>query len=150
MDTQYKFDVLLVEDNPGDVRLIKEALKESRLLKELHVVEDGIEAMAFLYKKDRYQSVATPHLILLDLNLPKKDGRKLLREIKSDDLLRKIPVVVLSSSESPVDIVYSYNNNANCYISKPLDLDQFNKAVSDIENFWLGLAKLPLSNNNGK
>ncbi|MFH1440474.1 MAG: response regulator [Candidatus Omnitrophota bacterium] len=135
--------ILLVEDNPGDVRLIREALKESAVLKQLFVVEDGVEAMAFLRKQGKYAQSPSVCLIILDLNLPKKDGREVLTEIKKDDKLRIIPVIVLTSSEAEDDINKTYYHYANCYISKPPELIQFIKVVLSIENFWLTLAKLP-------
>ncbi len=135
--------ILLVEDNPGDVRLIKEALKESAVLKQLFVVEDGVEAMAFLRKQEKYSQSPSVCLIILDLNLPKKDGREVLMEIKKDEKLRIIPVVVLTSSEAQDDIQKTYYHYASCYITKPPDLIQFIKVVLSIESFWLTLAKLP-------
>ncbi len=136
-------DILLVEDNPGDVRLAKEALKESKLLNKLCQVGDGIEAMAFLRQEGKYSNVPRPDLILLDLNLPRKDGREVLAEIKADETLKRIPVVILTVSRAEDDILKSYNLHANCYISKPFDLDQFNRVVKSIENFWFSIVKLP-------
>jgi len=134
---------LLVEDNPGDVRLTQEAMKEGKVLNELHVVGDGIEALAFLRKQDKYTRAARPDLILLDLNLPKKDGREVLAEIKEDPNLRRIPVVVLTVSKAEEDIIRTYDLHANCYVTKPVDLEQFIKAVRAIEDFWLCIVKLP-------
>jgi len=139
-------EILLVEDNPGDARLAKEALKESKLINNLHHVIDGVEAMDFLNKKGIYSKSIRPDLILLDLNLPRKDGREVLAEIKNDDSLKRIPVVILTISQAEEDILKSYNLHANCFISKPIDLDQFIKVVKSIEDFWLTIVKLP----NGK
>ncbi len=136
-------EILLVEDNPGDVRLTKEALKEGKILNNLNVVTDGVEAVAFLRREGNYTSAPRPELILLDLNLPKKDGREVLAEIKKDPSLKLIPVVILTSSAAEQDIVKSYNLHANCYVTKPVDLDQFIEVVKSIENFWLAVVKLP-------
>jgi len=136
-------EILLVEDNPGDVRLTKEALNEGKVLNKLHVVEDGMEALAFLNGEGKYADVPRPELILLDLNLPKKDGRDVLAEIKANGDLKRIPVVVLTSSQAEEDIIKSYELNANCYIAKPVDLDQFIKVVKSIDDFWLNIVKLP-------
>jgi len=136
-------EILLVEDNPGDVRLTREALKEGKVLNNLDVVEDGIEALAFLNREDKYADAPRPELILLDLNLPKKDGRDVLAEIKANGDLKRIPVVVLTSSQAEEDIIKSYELNANCYIAKPVDFDQFIKVVKSIDNFWLNIVKLP-------
>src|SRR5918996_845764 len=135
--------VLLVEDNPGDVRLTKEALKEGKLLNQLTVVGDGVEALSFLRKEGIYADALQPELILLDLNLPKKDGREVLAEIKADPNLRRIPVVVLTTSGAEQDILESYNLHANCYVKKPVDLDAFIEVVRSIDNFWLAIVKLP-------
>ncbi len=137
--------ILLVEDNPGDVRLTEEALKEGKVLNSLNVVEDGIEALSFLRKEGNYADVETPDIILLDLNLPKMDGRELLAAIKSDENLRRIPVVVLTTSKADEDILNAYNLHANCYITKPVDMDQFIEVVKCIENFWFTVVKLPSS-----
>jgi CheY-like chemotaxis protein len=136
-------DILLVEDNPADVRLTQENFKEGKILNNLHVVKDGEEAMAFLHRKDKYADAVRPDLILLDLNLPKKDGREVLAEIKTDEELKSIPVVILTISKAEEDILKSYNLHANCYIIKPIDIEQFNKIVRSIEDFWLTLVKLP-------
>jgi len=136
-------EILLVEDNPGDIRLIKEALKESKLKNNLNVVGDGIEAMAYLYKQGKYKSKPTPNLILLDLNLPKKDGREVLAEIKENPILKIIPVVILTTSLAENDILLSYNHHANCYIKKPVELNVFFKVVKNIGIFWFNLVKLP-------
>lgn len=136
-------DILLVEDNPADVRLTQENFKEGKILNNLHVVKDGEEAMAFLHRKGKYADAVRPDLILLDLNLPKKDGREVLAEIKTDEELKSIPVVILTISKAEEDILKSYNLHANCYIIKPIDIEQFNKIVRSIEDFWLTLVKLP-------
>lgn len=136
-------DILLVEDNPGDARLAKRALERSKIRNQLHIVQDGVQAMAFLKRQGAYAAAPRPDVILLDLNLPKKDGREVLAEIKDDVHLRRIPVVILTSSEAEQDIVRSYDLHANAYISKPLDLEQFVAVVQSIENFWLTIVKLP-------
>ncbi|MCF6154585.1 MAG: response regulator [Candidatus Brocadia sp.] len=136
-------EILLVEDSPGDVRLTQEALKEAKMRNNLHIVGDGVEAMSFLRKKDKYANAPRPDLILLDLNLPKKDGREVLAEIKSEEDLKSIPVVVLTISKSEEDILRSYNLHANCYVTKPIDFDQFTTVVKAIENFWFTIVKLP-------
>ena len=147
MDTYHDLgkpiDILLVEDNEGDARLAKEALKESKLHNVLHFTTDGEEASDFLRKIGKYSDAPRPDLILLDLNLPKKDGRELLAEIKSDPDLKRIPVVILTISKAEEDIIKTYNLHANCYITKPLDLEQFMKVVKSIEEFWLTIVKLP-------
>jgi two-component system, chemotaxis family, response regulator Rcp1 len=135
--------VLLVEDNPGDVRLTKEALKEGKLLNQLTVVGDGVEALSFLRKEGKYADAIKPELILLDLNLPKKDGREVLAEIKADPKLRRIPVVVLTTSSAEEDILKIYDLHANCFITKPVDLEQFMGVVKSIEDFWVSVVKLP-------
>lgn len=136
-------EILLVEDNPGDVRLTREALKDGKIVNNLHVAEDGVDALAFLRREGKYHNAVRPELILLDLNLPKKDGREVLAEIKADEALKRIPVVVLTSSAAEQDIVKSYNLHANCYVTKPVDLDQFINVVKSIEHFWLTVVKLP-------
>jgi two-component system, chemotaxis family, response regulator Rcp1 len=136
-------EVLLVEDNPGDVRLTREALKEGKVSNNLAVAENGVEALAYLRREGQYVDSVRPDLILLDLNLPRKDGREVLEEIKADASLRNIPVVVLTSSEAEQDILRAYELHANCYISKPVDLDQFVKVVKSIEDFWFTIVKLP-------
>jgi chemotaxis family two-component system response regulator Rcp1 len=141
--TSRPVDILLVEDNPGDVRLTLEALRDSKMSNNMNVVEDGAEAMAFLRQEGEYANAPRPDVILLDLNLPKKDGREVLAEIKTDENLRCIPVVVLTTSQAEEDILRTYNLQANCYVTKPLDLDQFIKVVRSIEEFWLTIVKLP-------
>ncbi len=136
-------EILLVEDNPGDVRLTREALKDGKIVNNLHVAEDGVEALAYLRREGEYSDAVRPELILLDLNLPKKDGREVLAEIKADKDLRRIPVVILTSSAAEQDIVKSYNLHANCYVTKPVDLDQFINVVKSIEYFWLTVVRLP-------
>ena len=140
---QRSIEILLVEDNPGDVRLTEEALKEGKVSNRLSVVPDGVEAIEYLRKRGDYASAATPDLVLLDLNLPRMDGREVLNEIKSDDDLKRIPVVVLTSSKAEEDILKVYNLHANCYITKPMDLNQFIKVVKSIEDFWFTIVKLP-------
>jgi chemotaxis family two-component system response regulator Rcp1 len=136
-------EILLVEDNPGDVRLTLETLKDSKLLNHMSVVNDGVEAMAFLRHEGQYVQATRPDLILLDLNLPKKDGREVLAEIKTDAHLRRIPVVVLTTSSADRDINTMYDLHANCYITKPVNLDQFGDVVRAIEGFWFTIVKLP-------
>ena len=136
-------EILLVEDNPGDVRLTKEALKEGRFANRINVAVDGFEAMAFLRREGKYANASRPDLILLDLNLPKKNGREVLAEIKADSNLKRIPVVVLTSSQAEKDIVATYNLHANCYITKPVDFEQFICVVRSIEDFWFAVVKLP-------
>lgn len=136
-------EILLVEDNPGDVRLTQEALKEGRLWNHLAVARDGMEAVDYLHQSGSFQKAVRPDLILLDLNLPKKDGREVLAEIKSDDRLKSIPVVILTTSRADEDIVRSYKLHANCYISKPVDFQQFASVVRSIEDFWFTVVKLP-------
>jgi chemotaxis family two-component system response regulator Rcp1 len=136
-------EVLLVEDNPGDVRLTMEALKEGKMLNHVNVVGDGVEALSFLRRQDKYDCAVRPDVILLDLNLPKKDGREVLAEIKTDPDLRRIPVVILTTSAAEQDILKTYDLHANCYITKPVDLEQFIRVVKLIEDFWLTIVKLP-------
>jgi len=136
-------EILLVEDNAGDVRLTCEALKDGKVSNNLRVVRDGVEALAYLRHEGKYAQAATPDLILLDLNLPKKDGREVLAAIKADPDLRRIPVVVLTTSEGEEDVLRAYSLNANCYITKPVDLDQFIRVVRSIESFWFTVVRLP-------
>ncbi len=140
-------DILLVEDSKADVRLTREALKDGKLKINLDVVYDGEEALAFLKKQGKYKDVLKPDLILLDLNLPKKEGKEVLREIKIDEDLKRIPVVILTVSKDEEDILKTYDLGANCFITKPVGLEQFIKVVKSIENFWFMIAKLPA---NGK
>lgn len=143
MNDSQPVHVLLVEDNPADVRLTREVLADGKITNTLHVVADGEEAMAFLRNNGPFASAPRPDLILLDLNLPKKDGREVLAEVKSDPSLKLIPVVILTTSRSDRDILESYNLHANCYISKPVDLLQFMEVVRTIEDFWLSIVRLP-------
>ena len=136
-------EILLVEDNPGDARLTLEAFKEGKVINNLTVIHDGVEALAYLRREGRHATAVTPDLILLDLNLPKMDGREVLAAIKEDPSLRSIPVVVLTTSASQDDVARAYGQHANCYITKPVDLDQFLRVVQSIENFWLSLVRLP-------
>lgn len=136
-------EILLVEDNPGDVRLTQEMLKGSKILNRLSAVGDGEEAMAFLLRQGEYAEAPRPDLILLDLNLPRKDGGEVLAQIKTDARLKRIPVVVLTSSDAEQDILRSYDLHANCYVTKPVDLEQFIKVIKIIEEFWLTIVKLP-------
>jgi chemotaxis family two-component system response regulator Rcp1 len=136
-------EILLVEDNLGDARLAEEALKDCKIHNNLYHVEDGVEALRFLRRQDNYQDVPIPDLILLDLNLPRKDGREVLAEIKEDPELRLVPVVVLTTSEAERDLVKTYDLHANAYVVKPIDLDRFIEVVEAIENFWFTIVKLP-------
>ena len=137
------FRILLVEDSLADVRLTQEALKDAKLLHELDIVNDGVEAMSYLLQKDDYVDAMRPDIILLDLNLPKKDGREVLEEIKSSESLKIIPVVVLTTSQTEEDVLRSYNLHANCYVTKPVDISKFTNIVKSIESFWLTIVKLP-------
>lgn len=136
-------EILLVEDNPGDVRLTIEALKEGKVRNRLSVARDGVEALAFLRRQGPHAGSTRPDLILLDLNLPRKDGREVLAEIKEDSSLRRIPVVVLTTSKAEEDILRTYDLHANCYITKPVDLEQFISVVRSIDDFWLSVVRLP-------
>ena len=142
-------EILLVEDNPGDADLAREALENGKLLNNLYVVEDGEKAMAFLKNEGQYAALPRPDLVLLDLNLPRKDGREVLAEIKADDDLKRIPVVILTTSAAEEDILRSYNLHANCYVTKPIDLNQFLKVVKSIEDFWLSIVALPPNGSEG-
>ena len=135
-------EILLVEDNPGDARLTREALRDAKVRNNLHVVPDGVEALAFLRRQGKHAAVPKPDLILLDLNLPKMDGREVLEEIKQDDQLRHIPIVILTTSQAEKDIIESYRLRANAFVTKPVDLEQFLKVVQSIEHFWLEIVKL--------
>ena len=136
-------DILLIEDNDGDVRLIQEALKERKVFNKIYVTRDGEEATLFLKREGKYQDVPHPDLILLDLNLPKKDGREVLKEIKEDKNLRRIPVIVLSTSRAEEDILKTYDLHVNCFISKPVDFNEFLRVIKHIEDFWLCIVHLP-------
>lgn len=142
-DDWHAIEILLVEDNPGDVELTREALNAAKVSNRLHVVDDGAEAVDFLFKRGRFADAPRPDIILLDLNLPKKDGRQVLSEIKAEAGLAQIPVVVLTTSQAEEDIVRAYQLHANCYISKPVDFNQFLRIVASIEEFWLSVVKLP-------
>ena len=139
-------EILLVEDNPGDVRLTKEALKEGKVYSNLHWAKDGVEALEFLNNRGKFATSPRPDIILLDLNLPKKDGREVLQDIKNDERLKRIPVVILTTSKAEEDVLKSYNLHANCYVTKPVDLEQFIVVVKSIDMFWLTVVTLP----NGK
>jgi CheY-like chemotaxis protein len=136
-------EILMVEDNPGDVRLTQEALKEGKVWNNLRVVEDGEAALDYLFRRGPYAQATRPDLVLLDLNLPRKDGREVLSVIKTDDVLKTIPVVILTTSQAEEDVARAYNLSANCYISKPVDFQQFIKIIRTIEEFWLTIVTLP-------
>jgi chemotaxis family two-component system response regulator Rcp1 len=136
-------NILLIEDSQGDVRLVQEALKEGKLHNRLFVARDGVEGLDFLLKREKYQEALRPDLILLDLNMPRKDGREVLTVLKQHEDLKRIPVVILTTSTSEADILKTYNLHANCYIVKPLNLDEFIRVVRSIESFWLSIVKLP-------
>lgn len=140
---EHEADILLVEDNPADVDLTRESLEASRILSNLHVTSDGVEAMDFLLQRNEYSDAPEPDLVLLDLNLPRKDGRDVLRECKQDDRLRRIPIVVLTSSEAEADIARAYDLHANSYVVKPVDLDGFLEILQGLEAFWLRVVTLP-------
>jgi len=146
----HPIEILLVEDSPGDARLASEALQDAKVRNTLHWVDNGEEAMAFLRKEGKHARVPRPDLILLDLNLPGKDGREVLAEIKGDPDLKRIPVVILTVSKDEEDIMKTYNLHANCFITKPVDLYQFIKVVKSIEDFWLTVVKLPPNGSKGK
>jgi CheY-like chemotaxis protein len=145
VDDNRPVEILLVEDNPGDERLTREALKEGKVYSNLHWVKDGVEAIAFLRRSGKYQDVPRPDIILLDLNLPKKDGREVLQDIKNDPELKRIPVVVLTTSKAEEDVLRTYNLHANCYVTKPVDLEKFIVVVRSIDRFWLTVVTLPPS-----
>ena len=142
-DGRSPIEILLVEDNPGDERLTREALKEGKVYHKLHWAKDGVEAMEFLYQRGKYRDAPRPDIILLDLNLPKKDGREVLHEIKSDETLRRIPVVVLTTSKAEEDVLRRYNVHANCYVTKPVDLEKCIVDVKSFDVFWLTVVTLP-------
>lgn len=144
-DKSAPIEILLVEDNPADIRLTEEGLREGKIANNLYAVMDGGAALDFLFKRGDYENAVTPDLILLDLNLPGVDGREVLKTIKNDEHLRVIPVVVMTSSEAETDVVKSYSSHANCYISKPVDFDGFVDVVKSIEKFWFTVVKLPSS-----
>lgn len=138
-----RIEILLVEDNPADIRLTAEVLKDAKLCNDLQIARDGIEALQYLQRKGKFAGKPRPDLVLLDLNLPRLDGREVLRKIKEDDDLKRIPVVILTTSDAEQDILNSYDLHANCYITKPVDLEQFSKVVHCIEDFWFSIVKLP-------
>ena len=143
VDENRPVEILLVEDNPGDERLTREALKEGKVYSNLHWVKDGVEAMQFLRREGKHGAAPRPDIILLDLNLPKKDGREVLQEIKGDDKLKRIPVVVLTTSKAEEDVLRTYDLHANCYVTKPVDLEKFIVVVKSIDVFWLTVVTLP-------
>lgn len=145
MESHQPYEILLVEDNPGDVFLTQEAFREGHLLHRISVVEDGEEALRFLRRTGRHTTAPTPDLVLLDLNLPKKDGRELLAEIKEDPELRQIPVIVLTTSKADQDILKAYRLHANCYLNKPIEMDEFLRTIKSVEDFWLNIVRLPPS-----
>jgi CheY-like chemotaxis protein len=140
-------EILLVEDNPGDIRLIKEAMKEAKIINNLNVVEDGVEAIAYLRRLEKFKDATRPDIIFLDLNLPKKNGREVLAEIKQDINLKQIPVIILTVSKAEADVIKTYELHANCFITKPVGMDQFIKVVKSIEDFWFSIVKLPPNKN---
>ena len=142
-DDARAIEILMVEDNPGDVRLTREAFKDGRVWNRMHVVEDGVTALDFLYRRPPFEAAPRPDIILLDLNLPRMDGREVLATIKADAWLRLIPVVVLTTSQAEEDVLRAYRLNANCYVTKPVDLEQFIRIVQAIEDFWLTVVRLP-------
>jgi len=148
MTSSRPIEILLVEDNPGDARLTKEALQEGKIRNNLHHAKDGVEALAFLKREGEHANAPTPDLVLLDLNMPRKDGRQVLGEMKQDARLKRIPVVVLTTSEAEKDIVKSYELHANCYITKPVDLEKFIEIVRAIESFWLAVVTLPTAHSS--
>ncbi|MDQ2732388.1 MAG: response regulator [Armatimonadota bacterium] len=141
-------EILLVEDSSTDVLLAREALEHAKVHNQLHVVKDGVEAMAFLRKEGVYADVPRPDLVLLDLNMPRKDGREVLAEVKADEHLRSIPVVVLTTSQAQEDVLKAYGLHANCYISKPVDFEQFTNVIRAIDQFWFTVVKLPTAGDN--
>ncbi|MGZ7096115.1 MAG: response regulator [Methanobacterium sp.] len=136
-------NILLVEDNPADARLIEEVFKDTNVGNRIFVVKDGVEAMDFLNHQNKFSDAPRPEIILLDLNLPRKDGREVLKEVKENDELKSIPIVILTTSSAKEDVIKTYHNHANCYITKPVDFDQFMKVITAIEDFWLRVVKLP-------
>ena len=142
-DGAYPIEILLVEDNPGDVRLVQEAMRAAKMRNRMSVVEDGVDAMAFLRREGHFADAPRPDLILLDLNLPRKDGREVLAEVKADPQLRRIPVVVLTTSQADEDVLRAYDLHANCYVTKPVRFEQFMQVVQAIDNFWVNVVTLP-------
>jgi two-component system, chemotaxis family, response regulator Rcp1 len=135
--------ILIVEDNPADARLVREVMRDSKVLTEIHWVPDGVEALAFLRAQGKYADAPRPNLIFLDLNMPRKDGREVLSEVKSDESLKRIPIVVMTSSQAEEDVARAYDQHANCYVRKPIDFDQFHSVVKTLENFWFATVELP-------
>jgi two-component system, chemotaxis family, response regulator Rcp1 len=135
--------ILIVEDNPADARLVREVMRDSKVLNEIHWVPDGVEALAYLRGEGKYVDAPRPNLIFLDLNMPRKDGREVLREVKADDRWKRIPIVVMTSSQAEEDVARAYDQHANCYVRKPIDFDQFHTVVKTIENFWFATVELP-------
>ncbi|MGC2360408.1 MAG: response regulator [Thermoplasmata archaeon] len=135
--------ILIVEDNPADARLVREVMRDSKVLNEIQWVPDGVEAIAFLRHQGKYASAPRPNLIFLDLNMPRKDGREVLTEIKADESLRRIPIVVMTSSQAEEDIARAYDQHANCYVRKPIDFQQFHEVVKSLETFWFATVELP-------
>jgi two-component system, chemotaxis family, response regulator Rcp1 len=135
--------ILIVEDNPADARLVREVMRDSKVLNEIHWVPDGVEALAFLRGQGKYADAPRPNLIFLDLNMPRKDGREVLAEVKADDRLKRIPIVVMTSSQAEEDVARAYDQHANCYVRKPIDFDQFHLVVKTLENFWFATVELP-------
>ncbi len=136
--------ILIVEDNPADARLVKEVMRDSKILNEIHWVPDGVEALDYLYQRGKHAGALRPNLIFLDLNMPRKDGRAVLSEVKADRELRRIPVVVMTSSQAEEDVARAYDAHANCYIRKPIDFEQFHQVVKTLENFWFSTVELPI------
>jgi two-component system, chemotaxis family, response regulator Rcp1 len=135
--------ILIVEDNPADARLVREVMRDSKVLNEIHWVPDGVEALAFLRGQGKYADAPRPNLIFLDLNMPRKDGREVLAEVKADERLKRIPIVVMTSSHAEEDVARAYDQHANCYVRKPIDFDQFHLVVKTLENFWFATVELP-------
>ncbi len=142
-DDARPIDILLVEDNPGDVVLTREALKQGKVLVNLHVAKDGVDATDFLWRRGAYVGAPRPDIVLLDLNLPRKDGRELLSEMKADPVVRRVPVVVLTTSKAEEDILRTYDLHVNCYVTKPVDFEQFIRVIRSVEEFWLTIVRLP-------
>jgi CheY-like chemotaxis protein len=148
--TNRPIEILLIEDNPGDVRLTKEALRTSKVPHRIRVAEDGIEASAILFQQGQHADAPRPDLIVLDLNLPRKDGRAVLAEVKADPRLKRVPIVILTTSQSEPDILQAYDTHANSYITKPMDYEKFQAAIKAIESFWLSVVRLPLAKDEGR
>lgn len=140
---QHPVQILIVEDNPADARLVREVMRDSKVLNEIHWVGDGVEALAFLRRQGKYADAPRPNLVFLDLNMPRKDGREVLREVKTDSELRRIPIVVMTSSQTEEDIARAYEQHANCYVRKPIDFEQFHSVVKTLENFWFNTVEIP-------